>query len=373
MKVAIVHPWFLEAGGGERVADVIGGICLDADIFTFAYDPKFLPPTLRNRKITVSGLNRLMVHGGSLRNYMFPLFPWAAESFDMSDYDLVISSCPPVMGVNVRQNAVHLCYCHTTQHSWWDLYAQHQAQLPALKRHGFVWAAVFQRMWEFSASQRIDDFAVNSKYVANRIFKYFRRPATVIYPPVNTSMGYLDVHVDSYYLTVSRLTASKRIDLLVEACSRLNRRLLIVGTGRSENRLKAIAGPTVEFCGQVEDADLPPLYAHCRAFLFAADEDFGIAPVEAQSFGRPVIAYGRGGSLETVRVSDLSGLSDTGVFFSEQSVDSVVAAILRFEAKEQNFIPAEIQKHAKQFDTSVFVDRFSAFVHRTLSQSQVGR
>ena len=370
MKTAIVHPWFLEAGGGERVADVLGGMFPDADVFTYACDPRFLPPALRNRKITVSALNWFMIHGGSLRNYMFPAYPWAAESFDLSSYDLVISSCPPVMGVNVRQDATHVCYCHTTQHSWWDLYAEHQAKLSPLKRHIFVKAAVFQRMWEFNAVQRMDRIAVNSQYVAERTFKYFRRQASVIYPPVNTSMGYLAPGGDDYYLTVSRLTASKRIDILIEACNRLKRRLLIVGTGRSESQLKSMAGPTIEFCGGVSDEALPSIYARSRAFLFAADEDFGIAPVEAQSFGRPVIAYGKGGSLETARVSDASGLSDTGVFFFEQTVDSVVDALQRFEATESSFKPADIQQHARKFDTSVFLDRFSSFVHSALRDGQ---
>jgi glycosyltransferase involved in cell wall biosynthesis len=366
LKVAIVHPWFLEAGGAEKVADVLADMYPDAAIFTLSVDPDILSPNLRNRKIFTSNLHKVLLHCGFLRNYLFPLYPWAVESLDVSEYDLIISSCPPVMGLNVRQDAVHICYCHTPQHSWWDSYAEHQAKLRGLTKHVFVLAAVFHRMWEFSAMQRIDYVVANSNYVARRIFKYFRRQSTVIFPPVNTSMGYLDSNRDDYYLSVSRLTTSKRIDLLILACNQIKRRLLIVGTGARRKELEAIAGPTIEFCGGVSDAELPALYAKCRAFVFASDEDFGIAPVEAQSFGRPVIAYGRGGSLETVRVGDSSGSSDTGVFFPAQTVESVVDAILRFEARESSFNPAEIQQHARQFDTAVFVNRMRQFADDAL-------
>jgi glycosyltransferase involved in cell wall biosynthesis len=181
-------------------------------------------------------------------------------------------------------------------------------------------------------------------------------------------MGYLADRHDDYYLSLSRLDRDKRIDLAILACNRLKRRLLIVGTGRDEKRLKAIAGPTIEFLGRVPDEDLPGLYAHCRAFLFAADEDFGIAPVEAQAFGRPVIAYGHGGSLETVRVGDPEGRSDTGVFFSEQTAESVVSGILCFEDQEGKFIPSEIQQHARQFDTSVFVEKVRQLVAASMGE-----
>ncbi|HWA96168.1 MAG TPA: glycosyltransferase [Terracidiphilus sp.] len=370
MKVAIVHPWFLEAGGAERVAGVIGSMFPKADVFTFACDPNYLPVTLIGRRIVVSALNKAMLHGGALRNYMFPLYPWASESFDVSEYDLVISSCPPVMGVNVRQDALHVCYCHTTQHSWWDQYAQHQVRLSLLKRNMFVWAAAHQRTWEYGAAQRIDDFAVNSHYVGKRLFKYFRRRGAVIYPPVNTAMGYLAGNHDNYYLTVSRLSASKRVDILIEACNRLKRRLVVVGSGRSEKDLKAIAGPTIEFTGSVSDADLPHLYAHARAFLFAADEDFGMAPVEAQAFGRPVIAYGRGGSLESVRVADPSGNPDTGIYFSDQTAESVTEAIHRFENQEESFMPSAIQEHAQRFGVSNFVNEFTEFICNAQRNSQ---
>jgi glycosyltransferase involved in cell wall biosynthesis len=221
-------------------------------------------------------------------------------------------------------------------------------------------------MWEFSAMQRVDRVVVNSHYVSRRVFKYFRRESTVIYPPVDTSVGYLRSDHDDYYLTVSRITAGKRIDLLVDACNKLGRNLTIVGTGNHLNKLKSIAGPTIKFLGHVPDADLNAVYAGCRAFLFAADEDFGMATVEAQAFGRPVIAYGYGGSLETVRVGDAMGRPDTGVYFSEQTIESVIDSIQRFEAAESSFVPHEIQEHARSFDKSVFIARMREFVGASL-------
>jgi glycosyltransferase involved in cell wall biosynthesis len=270
------------------------------------------------------------------------------------------------MGANVRQGAVHICYCHTPHRLWWDRYADFQAQLPWFPRQIFIWCASSIRVWEFAAIQRVDYVVSNSSYIAKRVRKYFRRDSTVIYPPVNTSMGYLASGHDNYYLSLSRLHESKRIDLLIAACNEMGRRLVVVGTGQEERRLKAMAGPTIEFRGRVSDSELPELYANCRAFLFAADEDFGIAPVEAQSFGRPVIAYGHGGSLETVRCADSSGKSDTGVLFPEQTVEAVKAAIERFEQIEGTFSPREIQLHARRFDTTVFIDHMKTFVEEVL-------
>jgi glycosyltransferase involved in cell wall biosynthesis len=364
MRVAIVHPWFLELGGSEKVVEVLAEAYPDADIFTLATDPACLPLHLRDKKIYTSVLNRLLVPPLHLKRYPFMLlYPWAVEGLDVSKYDLILSSFgPAMMGVSANQNAVHIGYCHSPDSAWWHLYAKHQAQMGWLKRKTFVACATVIRAWEFCAMQRVDYVIVNSRYIANRVSKYFRRQSTVIYPPVNTSMGYLSPQHDDYYLSLSRLGKEKRIDLAILACNRLKRRLLVVGSGQEEKRLKAIAGPTIEFLGRVPDEDIPKLYANCRAFLFAADEDFGIAPVEVQAFGRPVIAYGYGGSLETVRVNDPDGRSDTGVFFPEQTVGSVMDGIQRFEARESRFIPEDIQAHARQFDTAVFIDRMRQFV-----------
>jgi glycosyltransferase involved in cell wall biosynthesis len=234
----------------------------------------------------------------------------------------------------------------------------------------FAAVAHYMRIWDFQAAQRVDCYAANSHYVASRIKKYYRRDSTVIYPPIETASGYIEPRHDDYYLSVGRLTHTKRIDLLIQACNKLGRRLLIAGVGRDMEALKTLAGPTIEFLGRVADGALPGLYAKCRAFLFAAEEDLGMVPLEAQAHGRPVIAYRRGGSLETVR-----GYGEycipTGVFFEKQTVDDVVAAILTYERVEEDFVPQQIRAHAVTFDTAVFVEKMHAFVRQAVSQAKV--
>ncbi|MGA7245145.1 MAG: glycosyltransferase [Terracidiphilus sp.] len=370
MKIAIVHPWFLELGGAEKVVDALASIYLTADIFTLSADPELLSPSLKKRKIYTSGLDRVMRCGYKYkRTCLMPLFPVAVESFDVSQYDLVISCCgPAVMGVNPSQDAVHVSYVHTPQRAWWDLYSFRQARMSFVTRSIFVPAATHIRMFEFNAMQRVDHVVSNSNYIAKRVSKYFRRDSTVIYPPVDTSRGYLSTIHDDYYLSLSRLDKDKGIELLIGACNKLGRRLVIAGTGRMEKHLKSIAGPTIAFLGRVPDAELSPLYANCRAFLFAADEDFGIVSVEAQSYGRPVIAFGHGGSLETVRVDDPEGRPDTGVFFPAQTVESVMDGIRHFESREHGFISESIQEHARRFDASVFKNQFRSFVDNAVAR-----
>jgi glycosyltransferase involved in cell wall biosynthesis len=307
-----------------------------------------------------------------LHRQFLPLYPWAVESLDLREYDLVISSCgPAMMGANTRQDAIHICYCHTPQRSYWDLYSDHQLQLPSLLRHAFVLSAGWVRTWEFSAMQRVDHIISNSNYIAERVRKYFRRESTVIYPPVAMSSRPLSSSTSDYYLTVGRLEKQKRVDILIEACNKLGRKLIIAGTGKEEQYLRSIAGPTIEFHGYVADQTLHDFYANCRAFLFAAVEDFGIAPVEAQAYGRPVVAYGHGGSLETVRTNDARGRADTGVFFAEQTVDSLIASLRRFEMVEAQFSPKAAQEHARQFDTATFATNFTAFVGTALQKECV--
>jgi glycosyltransferase involved in cell wall biosynthesis len=372
MKIAILHPWFLVKGGAERVVDVLAGMYPEADIFTLFADPAKLSPVLRNRNVYTSILNRIPLAMG-LHRQLVPFYPLAVESFDLRGYELIISSCgPAMMGCSVDENAVHICYCYTPQRSWWDLYADHRERLPFLLRHCFTASASFVRTWEFCAMQRVDHVLANSNFIADRIFKYFRRQSTVIYPPVSMASGPLRPGKGNYYLSVGRLEKEKRVDLIVKACNDLRRRLVIVGTGKDEQYLRSLAGPTIEFRGYVSDSDLELLYCDSRAFLFAADEDFGIAPVEAQSFGRPVIAYGHGGALETIRVDSPNGLPDTGVFFSRQSVDSLVDAMTRFEQIEGKFIPETIQQHSQQFDTAMFVTQMCKFVSDALERRQAG-
>jgi len=363
VKTAIIHPWFLTQGGAEKVVDVLAEIYPQADIYGLLVDPTMLSPTLKSRGVRASVLDSLPILSRRPR-YLVPLYPWGVESLDLREYDLVITSVcgPAIMGCAIRQDAIQVCYCHTPCRAWWDLYTEHQLAYPALLRPLFVMSASYIRNWEFCAMQRVDHVISNSNYIAHRVRKYFRRESTVIYPPVTMSSTPLSPSTGDYYFTLSRLEKEKRIDVLIEACNALGRTLLIAGTGSDQERLKTIAGPTIEFLGYVPDETLAGLYANSRAFLFASLEDFGIAPVEAQAYGRPVIAYGHGGSLETVRVNDPQGRPDTGVFFRLQQVDSVIDALRHFEQTEDHFLPEAIQDHARRFAPEVFAEAIITYV-----------
>lgn len=368
MRVAIIHPWFLFTGGGERVTGVLAGMFPQADVFALFSDERFVPDSMRDRKVVTSFLDALPASHRFYRQLM-PLYALAAESLDMSGYDLVISSCSSVCkGVLPDQSAVHVCYCHTPTRFVWDYYVPFLRQQPKLLQPMFAAVSHYLRVWDFQAAQRVDQYAANSKFVADRIWKYYRRESAVIYPPVDTKVGYIESTQEDYYLSVGRLTHTKRIDLLIQACNRLGRRLVIAGTGRETEALKAIAGPKTEFLGRVDDKELPRLYSRCRAFLFAAEEDLGMVPLEAQAYGRPVIAFRKGGSLETVRGYG-ECTAPTGLYFDNQSVDDVTTAIQRFESLEQNFLPAQIRAHAVTFDTSVFVQKMHNFIASALHES----
>lgn len=372
MKIAVLHPWFLAKGGAEETVNALASAFPLGDIKCLLFEKEFLPAHLRSKNVRGLGLNWMP---GKFHWYrhLLPYWPAAVETLDMRGYDLVITSDSNIMkGVIIDQNAIHICYCHTPMRCLWDLHCEYRESMPLLARPFFTIGTHHVRNWDFQAAQRVDHFVANSRYIERRIRKYYHRESTVIYPPVNSANGFISRHPEEYYLWLGRLTATKRIDLLIEACNRLGRKLVIAGTGREERRLKAMAGPTVQFLGRVPDSKIPDLYANCRAFLFAADEDFGIAPVEAQSYGRPVIAYGHGGSLETIRVNDRNGRRDTGVFFPEQGVESVVKAIRYFEEIEDSFDPMEIRKHSLQFDTAVFIRKFRAFVQATIAQEKAG-
>ena len=370
MRVAIVHHWFVSHAGGERVVAAIANMFPDADLFTLFLDRRKLPLALQKRKITASMLDRIPVARRFHRHFL-PFYPLAVEMLDLSGYNLVISSdSGPVKGVVTDLDATHICYCHSPMRYLWDGYFAYKREMAGLTQNFFGVAAHYVRNWDYLAAQRVDHFIANSSYVARRIHKYYRRRSTIIHPPIDTSYGYLAGGHDDYYLAVGRLVPYKRTDVLIGACQKLGRKLVIVGDGPEMQRLKRLAGKNVEFAGEVTDQQLRDIYARCRALLFAADEDFGMVPLEAQSYGRPVIAYGKGGSLETVVGADGSAAPQrvnngeliTGIFFDEQSADSLANAILAFESSEDLFIPEDIQSHARRFDTSVFVERLHNYI-----------
>jgi glycosyltransferase involved in cell wall biosynthesis len=369
VRVAITFSYAIAFGGAERVLEVLADIFSDADFFCLFVDPRHIPKALRGRNITTSFLDRLPLIKRHNQSF-FPLYPLAAESLNLRGYDLVISSDGmATKGVITDENAVHVCYCHSPHRSLWDQYTSYLTTLSGAKKMLFTLGSHYVRHWDFNAAQRVDVLIANSQYIADRIRKYYGRDSVVIYPPVNTNRGFISPLQGDYYLTVSRLAALKRTEIIVQACTALNRRLLVAGTGEEMNRLKAMAGPTVEFLGFVEEARLSELYSQCRAFLFAAEEDFGIAPVEAQMYGRPVIALGRGGALESVKGwtgnKHNAVNRSTGILFEQQTSDSLVRAIKLFESVERDFDPEYIRSVARRFDTSVFSDHMTALL-RTL-------
>ncbi|OFW28446.1 MAG: glycosyl transferase [Acidobacteria bacterium RIFCSPLOWO2_12_FULL_60_22] len=371
--MAIVHYWFVRRRGGERVVEELAKIFPHADLYTLVADPAAVPSSLRKNAIHTSFVQCIP---GSLRwhRYFLPLYPIALEQFDLRNYDLVISSeSGPAKGVITSPRTCHICYCHSPMRYLWDMYHSYRNRkvMNPLLQAVFSLSAHYLRIWDLASASRVDYFVANSHHVARRIRKYYGREATVIYPPVTVSSGYTSDTTEGYYLVVSQLTYYKRIDLAIEACNHLRRPLRIVGEGEEYKRLRRLAGPTIQFLGFLPDPELHEQYARCRALLFPGEEDFGIVPVEAQSFGRPVIAYGRGGALETTMGffpdEPPRPESATGVFFRQQSEEALAEAILAFERLEARFSPELIRSHAKRFDAHSFREKMEAFVAQALA------
>jgi glycosyltransferase involved in cell wall biosynthesis len=377
LRVAIVHHWFISRAGGERFFDTIATLFPTADIFTLFLDKRKFLPQLNQHKITTSFLDKIPA-AQKIHRHFLPFYPLAVEMLDLSGYDLIITSdSGPMKGVLTDPHSTHICYCHSPMRYLWDGYSAYHRRMSPLTKTIFGITSHYVRNWDYSAAQRVDHFIANSHYVAGRIRKYYRRESTVIHPPIDTSRGYLAKKHENYYLAVGRLVGYKRTDILIEACSKLGRKLIIVGDGPDRKSLEKNSPKNVEFLGELSDSELGDVYAHCRALLFAADEDFGMVPLEAQSYGRPVIAYGKGGALETVIAPSDSirqqetdeDAAVTGVFFGEQTADSLAAAILSFESTEEIFLPQRIQLHARKFDTSVFLDRMAKYINYALTDS----
>jgi len=369
LRVAIVHYWFVRLRGGERVLEVLAEMFPQADIFTLVLDPKALPPSLRSRKFTTSFLQKIP---GITRHYkkFLPLFPLALEQFKLDEYDLVISQeAGPAKGVLTRPHTCHICYCHTPMRYVWDMYHQYRSNAPggALGRVFYSIAASYVRQWDYAASARCDYYVASSHNAATRVAKYYRREAEVIHPPVNISSFSIGTNTENFYLVVSPLVAYKRVDLAIGACNAMQRRLMVIGEGETMQALKRMAGPTITFLGYQPDKVVREHYRRCKAFIFPSEEDIGLTPIEAQACGRPVIAFGRGGALETVvggfPTDSYVPESSTGVFFAEQSAESLAEAIRFFESNETRFLPAFIRHHAERFDVPRFKAEMYAFIN----------
>lgn len=370
-RIAIVHHWFVSWGGGEKVAETLAALFPSADIFTLLAEPETLSPLLREHRVYESRLAKFPGARSHHRN-LLPLYPWAVRGFDLNDYDLVLSSdSGPMKGVAVGSNTTHICYCHSPMRYLWDQYDAYRQEMRGIARMCFSQIAPRVRQWDFEAAQKVTHFLANSRFVAQRIRTCYGRESQVIYPGIESSRGRISPSVGDAYLYVGRLVSYKRVDLLVEACNRLHRKLRIVGLGPEEKRLRSIAGDTIEFLGWKSTEELWREYAECRALLFAAEEDCGMVPLEAQACGRPVIAYGKGGSLETVdALNGPNGVSKTptGIFFYEQSAEAVVSAIRSFEDGERVFIPYDIQRRARSFDITRFQSQIKEVVRQVVPQ-----
>ncbi len=327
MKVAIIHYWLVGMRGGEKVLEALCRMFPDADIFTHAYRPKAISDTIRRHRVYTTWISRLPAATRLYQSYL-PFMPQALEDLDLSPYDLVISSeSGPAKGVIVRPDAIHLCYCHSPMRYLWDQYHVYRQSSGPLKR--LLMPPLFHRLrqWDVTSAARVDAFVANSNHVAARIRKYWRRDSTVVHPPVAVAdFAPASAHeVADFYLWVGELVSYKRPDLAVDAFNRLQKPLVMIGGGPELNRLKNQAGPSIRILGQVPFEVLKSHLARCRALVFPGEEDFGIVPVEAMASGRPVIAYARGGVLDTV----VDG--QTGLLFHEPRADSLMDAVHRFE------------------------------------------
>ncbi len=365
LRVAIVHYWFIGRAGGERIVEALAEIFPQADLFSLVADRSTLAPILQSRKLQTSFLQRVPGAKKFHRHFLF-LQPLALEQFDLSDYDLVISSeSGPAKGVITSSKTCHICYCHSPMRYIWDMYPEYRRSMGVLVGTLFSLTAHYIRLWDQASASRVDYFVANSHYSASRIRKYYGRESTVIHPPVEVSAGKISAQQSEYYVAVGRLVEYKRFDLAVAACVELGRPLKIIGVGPQEKALRRMAGPTVEFLGRISDGELREILAGCRALLFPGEEDFGIVPVEAQSFGKPVIAYASGGVLETVRgifPNEAELENPTGVFFRDKSLSGLTKAILQFESMEQEFRPETIRQHSLQFDSAIFKRHISEFI-----------
>ena len=365
MRVAIVHYWLLTMRGGERVVEALCELYPDADIFTHVAKPEALSDTIRRHRIQETSIARLP---GARRHYQkyLPLMPLALEKLDLREYDLVISSeCGPAKGVITTPRTLHVCYCHSPMRYVWDMHWDYVKGVSKPLRPLARGLLHYLRRWDLASAFRVDHFLANSEFVARRIHKHYRRDAEVIHPPVDAAAYEPAGSTGDYYLMVARLVPYKRADLAVRAFTRAGKPLRVIGDGEQLASLRRMAGPTVEVIGRQPASVIRESYARCRALVFPGEEDFGIVPVEAMASGRPVIAYGRGGALETV----VDGR--TGLFFDEQTEESLLAAVERFEQVEDAFDPAEIRRHAGAFDREVFKERFKARVDELLEEHKV--
>lgn len=369
-RLALVHDWLTSRGGAEKTLEAVLGLFPRSPVYTLFYQRKlFADSPVAQHPVVTSFLDRLPGARRSYRSFL-PLMPLAVEQFDLSGHDIVLSISDAVShGVIVRPDQLHIDYILTPMRYVWALHGEYlgsRALRSPIRSTGFRLLSHYLRLWDVAAAQRVDHFVAISDWVARRVWRTYRRQAEVIYPPVEVERFRPRSPREDYYVTVSRLVPYKRISMLVEAFNRLDRPLLVVGDGPERRSLAAQAGPNVRFLGWVSDEKLADLLGRARAFVFAAEEEFGIAPVEAQASGCPVIAFGRGGLRETV----VDG--ETGLFFQNANADSLIAAVRAFESRRAAFGVDRIRENAMRFSRARFEDQFRQMVERQWGRFRKG-
>lgn len=362
MKLALVHEWLTNLAGSERVVLAMHGVWPEAPIYTSLYEPSELPAEYQPDRLEVRTSYLQSIPGATRRwRWLLPFLPRAFERFDLSGYDAVLSSSHAcAKGVLTPAETCHICYCYTPIRYVWEMPHQYLAEAGGLQRRALEPVLHRLRLWDFAAAQRVDRFIAISEVVRRRIAKHYRRESEVIHPPVDLSRFSPAAEREDFYLVVSRLVGYKRVELAAAVCTALGRPLKIVGTGPELERVRAAAGPTVEFLGFLPDEQVRDLYGRARALIFPGVEDFGLTPVEAQASGCPVIALGRGGATETV----VDG--ETGVLFEQPEPDSLRAAIERFEALD---VSADAcLANAQRFDLPRFEQQLRTFVEQAVAE-----
>lgn len=359
MRVALIHYWLVNMRGGEFVLEQLCDMFPDADIYTHVVDRSQLSEKLLKHRIIETSIAKWPGAKKHYQKYLM-FMPKALEELDLREYDVVISSeSGPAKGVITRPGTPHICYTHSPMRYIWDMYPEYRDSLNFPAKQVFSMTAHKLRQWDYTSAQRVDHFVANSTFVAERIWKFWKRKAEVLNPPVDLSRFEIGEAQEDYYLFVSELVGYKRADLAVRAFAKMGRKIKIVGSGPDLGQLKAIAPDCVEFLGRVDNSDLEKLYGSCRALIFPGEEDFGIVPLEAMASGRPVIGYGRGGILDTVVPGE------TGRFFFEQTVEALIDAVQQFEAvDEENFSPTKIAEHAKSFGPEAFKESLMNIIQR---------
>lgn len=368
LKVALVHDWLVGRGGGERVLYDIHTLFPDAPIYTLVYDQDKTPEWCKECDIRTTYIQK-WPGAKSHHKLLLSFMPKAWEALDLTEYDLVISCCASCCkGVITRPDALHVCYSFSPTRYVWDLYYDYLENTNAIKRFFMKRMIHKVRLWDFQAAQRVDHFAADSNFVGSRIKKYYRRDFTTIYPGTRINEYPITEMPDDYYLVVARFVRYKRVDLAIEACNQLKKKLVVIGSGgEEEERLKKLAGDTVEFLGRVSDEEMERYYSRAKAFLFPGIEDYGITPVEAMSAGVPVLAFGKGGALETVQDGK------TGLYFHDQTVSGLVHCIEEFERNGVAYSRQQIHDYSLNFSDEIFKGNFTNFLKDKLIECGQGQ